>query len=74
MVIGGLRDKGIELQAEANRRAEELREVFTELAGLSHRAMAATLNERGIPTAKGRPWSAVTVTRVRERLGLVDRQ
>lgn len=74
VVIGGLRNKGIELQAEANKRAEELRELFTGLASLSHRAMAATLNNRGVPTAKGRPWSAVTVTRVRERLGLVDRQ
>ena len=35
VVIGGLRDKGRELQAEALDRAEALRPVFCELAGLS---------------------------------------
>jgi DNA invertase Pin-like site-specific DNA recombinase len=68
VVIGGLRDKGRELQAEAEERAEALRQVFKKLAKLGHRAAARALNERGIPTAAGRPWSAVTVTRVRERL------
>ena len=66
VVIGGLRDKGIELQAEA------LRPVFAELAGLSHRAAAKALNERGIKTATGKAWTAVQVIRVRERLA--DRQ
>ena len=72
VVIGGMRDKSLELQAEAIERAEALREVFTGLVGLSHRAAAKTLNERGTPTANGRPWSAVTVTRARKRLGLVE--
>jgi hypothetical protein len=58
---------------EGIEQAEALRPVFTELVGLSHRAAARALNERNIPTANGRPWSAVTVTRVRQRLGLVDR-
>jgi hypothetical protein len=40
VVIGGLRDKGRELHAEALDRAEALRPVFAELAGLSHRALA----------------------------------
>ena len=71
VVIGGMRDKSLELQAEAIERAEALREVFAELADLSHRAAAKTLNERGVKTATGKPWSAVTVTRVRERLGLI---
>jgi hypothetical protein len=31
--------------------------------------VAKTLNERGIKTAAGKSWSAVQVTRVRERLG-----
>jgi hypothetical protein len=70
VVIGGLRDKGVELQAEALERAEALREVFAGLAGLSHRGVAKTLNERGIRTATGKAWTAVQVTRVRERLGL----
>jgi DNA invertase Pin-like site-specific DNA recombinase len=68
VIIGGLRDKGRELQAEAEARAEALRPVFTELADLSLRALARELNKRKIPTATGRPWSAVTVTKVRQRL------
>ena len=50
---------------------EELRSVFVELVGLSHRGAARTLNERGVKTATGKPWSPVTVTRVRQRLGLI---
>ena len=65
---GGLRDNGIEPQAEALKRAEALRPVFAELAGLSHRAAAKALNERGIKTATGKAWTAVQVIRVRERL------
>ena len=72
VVIGGMRDKSLELQAEAIERAEALREVFTGLVGLSHRAAAKALNERGTPTANGGQWSAVTVTRARKRLGLVE--
>jgi recombinase len=68
-VIGGLRDKGRELHAEALDRAEALRPIFAELAGLSHRALAKALNDRGIKTVQGAAWSAVQVTRVRKRLG-----
>jgi DNA invertase Pin-like site-specific DNA recombinase len=71
VVIGGMRDKSLELQAEAIERAEALRAVFTEFVGLSHRAAAKALNERGIKTATGKAWTAVQVTRVRERLGLI---
>ena len=69
IVIGGLRDKGRELQAEALNRAEALRPVFAGLASLSHRALAKALNDRGIKTAQGCAWSAVQVIRVRKRLG-----
>ena len=69
VVIGGLRDKGRELHAEALDRAKALRPVFAELAGVSHRALAKALNGRGIKTAQGGAWSAVQVTRVRKRLG-----
>jgi DNA invertase Pin-like site-specific DNA recombinase len=72
VIIGGMRDKSLELQAEALERAEALREVFAELAGLSHRAVAKELNARGIPTATGKAWTAVQVTRVRVRLSLVN--
>jgi len=68
IVVGGLRDKGVQLQAEAQKRAEALRPVFADLAGLSHRAAARALNERGMKTMTGKAWSAVQVNRVRERL------
>ena len=44
--------------------------MFDELAGLSHRAAARALNERGIRTAQGAAWTAMQVARVRQRLGL----
>src|SRR6516165_6377417 len=69
VILGGMREKSLALQAEAEARAEELRSVFVELVGLSHRAAARTLNERGVKTATGKPWSPVKVTRVPQRLG-----
>jgi Recombinase len=57
--------------ASAVQMIEELRSVFVELVALSHRAVARTLNERGVKTATGKPWSPVTVTRVRQRLDLI---
>jgi hypothetical protein len=45
-----------------------LRPVFAEFAGMSHRALAAQLNARNVPTPAGGQWHAVTVKRVRERL------
>ena len=50
VTIGGLRDKGIELEREARERAEALRSVFEELATLSARKAAEELNTRGVPT------------------------
>ncbi len=70
VVIGGLRDKGRELAAEAAARAEALRPVLIELAGLTHRAAAQALNNSGITTATGKTWHAAQVLRVRQRLGL----
>jgi DNA invertase Pin-like site-specific DNA recombinase len=59
--------------AKANRdaaaeRAEALRPVFSELAGMSTRAAAAELDRRGIATPSGGKWSAMAVSRVRERI------
>ena len=65
-----LRHDGLNTKLPALKHAESLRETFAELAGLSHRAAAKALNERGIKTATGKDWTAVQVTRVRERLGL----
>jgi len=70
VVLGGLREKGRELQAEAQARAEALRPVMIELAGQSHRAAARALNDRGHMTVTGKAWTAVQIIRLRERLGL----
>jgi DNA invertase Pin-like site-specific DNA recombinase len=66
--LGGLRDKGVELQREAMERAEGLRSVFEELANLSARKAAEELNVRGVPTPEGGKWYATQVIRVRKRL------
>jgi DNA invertase Pin-like site-specific DNA recombinase len=66
--LGGMRPKTKERQQEALARAEELRPLLTELAGLSHHALARELNSRGIPTPQGKAWSPVTVIRLRNRL------
>jgi DNA invertase Pin-like site-specific DNA recombinase len=66
--LGGLNAGGIATRDEARARAEQLRPVFAELAGLSQGKMAAELNARSIPTPEGGPWHAVTVKRVLLRL------
>jgi DNA invertase Pin-like site-specific DNA recombinase len=48
--IGGLNKAGIARRAEAVARAEALRPVLDELAGMSARAIAEELNRRGVPT------------------------
>ena len=56
-------------RTEAARRAEKLAPVIAEVraAGASSlRQIAAGLNQRGIPTARGGAWSAVQVKRVLE--------
>lgn len=66
---GGLNAGGIRNRDEAKERAEQLRPIFAELAGLSTRKMAAELNARNIATPRaGGRWHAVTVQRVRSRL------
>jgi hypothetical protein len=66
--LGGLNAKGIKNRDEAKERAEALRPLFAELAGMSARKIAAALNDRNVPTPNGGPWSAVTVIRVQRRL------
>jgi DNA invertase Pin-like site-specific DNA recombinase len=51
-------------------RADALRAVFEELAGMSTRKAADVLNARGVETPTGALWSGVLVLRVRRRLGL----
>jgi DNA invertase Pin-like site-specific DNA recombinase len=67
--LDGMRAQSLETQREARERAEALRPVFTELAGLSANALSRELNRRGVPGATGKPWSPVMVIRVRKRLG-----
>jgi DNA invertase Pin-like site-specific DNA recombinase len=66
--LGGLNAKGIKNRDEARERAEALRPMFAELAGLSARTIAKVLNDRNVPTPNGRPWYAATVIRVQRRL------
>jgi DNA invertase Pin-like site-specific DNA recombinase len=46
--LGGLNAKGIQNRDQAKERAEQLRPIFSELAGRSARAIATALNERKI--------------------------
>ena len=66
--LGGTNRKSLQNREEALARAERLRPIMSELAGMSARAAAAVLNERGIETPAGGRWHAVTVNRVRQRL------
>ncbi|MBR0848804.1 recombinase family protein [Bradyrhizobium diazoefficiens] len=49
-------------------RAEQLRPIFTELAGRSANKIAKELNARNVATPRGKPWSAKTVINVMQRL------
>jgi DNA invertase Pin-like site-specific DNA recombinase len=66
--LGGLNAKGVRTHHEAKARANALRPVFTELAGLSANAIAVELNTRAVPTPNGGRWHALTVIRVQKRL------
>jgi Recombinase len=60
-----------QLSAQANGRAARLFPIVAELnaAGItSMRGIAAALDERGIPTARGGPWSPAQVQRLMKRL------
>ena len=66
--LGGLNAKGIENRDAALNRAELLRPIFNDLAGMSARQIAEVLNEREIATPAGGEWHAATVIRVQKRL------
>jgi hypothetical protein len=48
--------------------ARAIAPVLSELGGMSARAAAAELNARQVETPSGAPWSAETVSHIRERL------
>ena len=59
------------LQARTEARVTDLAPIIKELQAAgktSLRAIAAGLNEQGIPTARGSEWSSVQVMRILERL------
>jgi DNA invertase Pin-like site-specific DNA recombinase len=66
--LGGIREYGRNLQADAVERAKAMAPIFEELAGRSAREIARILNDRNVATPTGKPWSAMTVIRVRDRL------
>ena len=66
--LGGANAQSELAAKEAQERAEELRPLFIELAGMSARKAAEELNRRNIATPAGGKWHAATVLRVRERL------
>jgi DNA invertase Pin-like site-specific DNA recombinase len=66
--LGGTNAQSIANRDEAQQRAEQLRPILTELAGMSANKAAAELNKREVPTPKGGQWHALTVMRLRQRL------
>jgi DNA invertase Pin-like site-specific DNA recombinase len=66
--LGGLRDYGREAKQAAVERARALAPLFEELEGKSAREIACILNDRNVATPTGKPWSAMTVIRARDRL------
>src|SRR5262249_39198185 len=57
-------------RAAAIARANEIKPILRELRDLSAHAAAAELNTRKVPTPTGAAWSAKTVIRARQRVGL----
>ena len=68
VVLGGLREYGRQAKEAAVERAKALAPYFNELEGKSAREIARILNDRKVATPNGKPWSAMTIIRVRKRL------
>ena len=66
--LGGFTVGSIRNRDEARQRAELLRPILAELAGMTARGIARELNERKVPTPSGGPWHVTTVLRVQRRL------
>jgi DNA invertase Pin-like site-specific DNA recombinase len=66
--LGGTNARSIANRDEAQRRAEQLKPLLAELAGLSANKAALELNIRGVPTPMGGQWHALTVQRLRKRI------
>jgi hypothetical protein len=70
--LGGTNAQSIANRDEARQRAEELRPILIELAGMSANKAAAELNKREVATPKGGQWHALTVMRLRQRLAQLE--
>ena len=66
--LGGLRDHGRKLKQTAIEKAKALEPLFEELAGKYAREIARIPNERNESPPTGKPWSALTVIRARDRV------
>jgi hypothetical protein len=66
--LGGRNAQSDRNAAAAAQRAEQLRPILAELAGLSATGAAVELNKRGVATPRGGNWHALTVMRIRQRL------
>ena len=66
--LGGLTVGSIRNRDEARQRAELLRPVLAELAGMPARAIARELTARGVRLPGWGPWHTMTVIRVQRRL------
>lgn len=74
VVLGNpaLADMNQRRRTAAVARAEELRPLLQKLNGEPLRAIAAELDARRIAASTGARWSAVTVKRLQQRLGLAS--
>jgi DNA invertase Pin-like site-specific DNA recombinase len=66
--LGGLRDYGRAAKEAAVERAKALAPLFDELADKSARDIARILNDSSVAAPTGKPWTAMTVIRARDRL------
>ena len=66
--LGGLRDYGRAAKEAAVEQAKALAPLLDELADKSAREIARILNDSSVATPTGKPWSAMTVIRARDRL------
>jgi hypothetical protein len=66
--FGGRNAQSDKHAAQAAAFAEQMRPIMTELEAFSANKAAVILNERCVPSAAGRKWSAKQVVRVRWRL------
>ena len=67
MRLGGLNAQSIRNRDEAGERAELLRPVLAELAGMPARAIARELTARGVPLSCGARWQWFVI-RIQRRL------